>query len=244
MQCLPRLTSLVNLFLPNPTPLVILVQKQFPFTQLFVLSMTRFSLTVKKTYLPALLWCIIITVLHYSFQVSIAKSTFHKHDLPHKVYISGKSYHIRPHRPPPHQCQKCWYFGHPVKHEVFLTIPTPILSNALLSPVPRLSTTFTKPHPLTAHLPTSSFPFIYFFFSILNSDTPISTIPPMSAPPRPTYRTRQTKRFIPSSPTTSKFKVSHSLQHKTPILFMLWSFSLLSFPSSWIPLFSSRPPSL
>nr|XP_027238655.1 uncharacterized protein LOC113829645 [Penaeus vannamei] len=48
--------------------------------------------------------------------INIAKITFRRHYLPHKVYIGGVSCHGRPYQPLPRQCQKCRHFGHPAKH--------------------------------------------------------------------------------------------------------------------------------
>ena len=47
---------------------------------------------------------------------NIAKISFKRHELPDAVYIGGEHLRVKPYRPPPRQCQKCYRFGHPAKH--------------------------------------------------------------------------------------------------------------------------------
>lgn len=42
----------------------------------------------------------------YPFRVNIAKITFRRKYLPHKLYIGGISYQVRPYQPPPRQYKK------------------------------------------------------------------------------------------------------------------------------------------
>ena len=58
----------------------------------------------------------IISRGRYKYPVNIARIAFKGQDLPDRVYIGGAFFKVKPYIPPPHQCQNCWRFGHPVKY--------------------------------------------------------------------------------------------------------------------------------